>query len=136
MLHSWKSPLPVGYVPFFLYMTIGIPANTLPSITKNLFEPVLLLHENNRCPSTRKVRGGSREPLSCQLDWGRSWSLVLSAITQHVWDNQVIRPSQHGIMKGKSCLTNFYDKVTHLVDDGKTVDAVDLDFSKPFDCLL
>jgi len=51
-------------------------------------------------------------------------------------DNQGIRPSQHGFMKGRSCLTNlisFYDKVTHLVDEGKAVDVVSLDFSKGFD---
>jgi len=36
----------------------------------------------------------------------------------------------------KSCLTNlisFYDQVTHLVDEGKAVDDVFLDFSKAFD---
>ncbi|GAB0179291.1 hypothetical protein GRJ2_000394400 [Grus japonensis] len=35
-----------------------------------------------------------------------------------------------------SCLTNlssFYDKVTHLVDEGKAVDVVYPDFSKAFD---
>ncbi|GAB0184590.1 hypothetical protein GRJ2_000924300 [Grus japonensis] len=61
---------------------------------------------------------------------------ILSAITQHIQDNQVIRPSQHGFIKGRSCLTNltsFYDKVTHLVDEGKAVDVVYLDFSKAFD---
>jgi len=38
--------------------------------------------------------------------------MILSEITQQVQDNQGIRPSQHGFMKGKSCLTNltcFYD---------------------------
>jgi len=47
--------------------------------------------------------------------------IILSAITRCVQDNQAIRPSQHGFMKGRSCLTNlisFYDKVTHLVDEG------------------
>ena len=39
-------------------------------------------------------------------------------------------------MKGNSCLTNliaFYDKVTCLVNEGKLVDIVYLDFSKAFD---
>ena len=30
-------------------------------------------------------------------------------------------------------LTSFYDKVTRLVDEGKAVDVVYLDFSKAFD---
>ncbi|GAB0209644.1 mitochondrial enolase superfamily member 1 [Grus japonensis] len=62
--------------------------------------------------------------------------IILSAIMRHVQDTQVIRPSQHGFVKGRSCLTNlisFYDKVTHLVDEGKAVDVVYLDFSKAFD---
>jgi len=39
-------------------------------------------------------------------------------------------------MKGRSRLTNltlFYDKVTHLVDEGKGVDVVHVDFTKAFD---
>ncbi|KAK4830015.1 hypothetical protein QYF61_008278 [Mycteria americana] len=62
--------------------------------------------------------------------------IILSAITRHVENNQGIEPSQHGFMKGRSCLTNlisFYDKVTCLVDEGKAVDVVYLDFSKAFD---
>ncbi|GAB0183678.1 cadherin-20 [Grus japonensis] len=64
--------------------------------------------------------------------------IIFSHITRHVQDNQVIRPSQHGFMKGRSCLTNlisFCDKVTHLVDEGKAVDVVYLDFSKAFDTI-
>ncbi|PKU41386.1 rna-directed dna polymerase from mobile element jockey-like [Limosa lapponica baueri] len=48
---------------------------------------------------------------------------------------QVIRPSQHRFIRDRSCLTNlisFYDKVTHLVDEGKAVDVVYLDLSKAF----
>ncbi|KAK4816318.1 hypothetical protein QYF61_015002 [Mycteria americana] len=62
--------------------------------------------------------------------------IILNAITQHVEDNQGIKPSQHGFRKGRSCLTNlisFYDKVTHLMDEGQAVDVVYLDFSKAFD---
>ena len=62
--------------------------------------------------------------------------IILSAITHRVQDNQVIRPRQHGFMKGRSCLINlisFNDKVTHLVDEQKAADAAYLDFSKAFD---
>ncbi len=48
---------------------------------------------------------------------------------------QGFRPSQHGFMKGRSCLTNlisFYNWVTRLVDEGKVVDVVYLDFSKAY----
>lgn len=41
-----------------------------------------------------------------------------------------------GLTKGKSRLTDLiscYDKVTRLVDDGKAVDVVFLDFSEAFD---
>ena len=56
--------------------------------------------------------------------------ITLSAIKDHIQDNQVVRPSQHRFMKGRSCLTNlisFYDKVTHLVYEGKAVHVVYLD---------
>ncbi|RMC16509.1 hypothetical protein DUI87_06444 [Hirundo rustica rustica] len=64
---------------------------------------------------------------------------ILSAITQNLQDGQGIRPSQHGFRRGRSCLTNlitFYDQVTCLVDAGKAVDVVYLDFSKAFDTVL
>jgi len=56
-------------------------------------------------------------------------------ITWHVQDNR-IRPKQHGFMQGSYCLTNlisFYDQMIHLVDKGKAVRVVYLDFSKAFD---
>ena len=45
--------------------------------------------------------------------------IILRKITQYVWDNWGIRTNQHGIMKGRSCLTNmmsFYDQVSLLVE--------------------
>lgn len=70
--------------------------------------------------------------------WEVMGQIILSATTQHVQDTQVIRPSQQGFMKDRSCLTNlssFYDKVTHLMDEEKSLDAVCLDFSKGFDTI-
>ncbi|KAK4831874.1 hypothetical protein QYF61_019886 [Mycteria americana] len=62
--------------------------------------------------------------------------LILGTISRHIKGKKVIRSSQHAFTKGKSCLTNlinFYDDVTGLVDEGRAVDIVHLDFSKAFD---
>jgi len=62
--------------------------------------------------------------------------LILGTASRHIKDKRVIRGSQHGCTKGKSCLTNlvaFYEEVTRWVDDGKAVDVVYLDFSRAFD---
>jgi len=63
-------------------------------------------------------------------------NIRLGTIERRLKNNVIIRHSQHGFTKGKSYLTNFisfYDKVTHLMDEGKVVHVVFLDFSKAFD---
>ncbi|KAK4825175.1 hypothetical protein QYF61_024655 [Mycteria americana] len=59
--------------------------------------------------------------------------ILLRAITSQL--KHVNGKSQHRFTKGKSCLTNliaFYDTVTCLVEVGRVVDIVYLDFSKVF----
>ncbi|CAM4708339.1 unnamed protein product [Lepidochelys olivacea] len=61
--------------------------------------------------------------------------VLKESILKHLDERKVIRNSQHGFTKGKSCLTNliaFYDEITGSVDEGKAVDMF-LDFSKAFD---
>jgi len=63
-------------------------------------------------PIYKKDRGNYR-PVSLILMPGKiREQFILNALTGRVKDNQGFRPSQHGFMKGRSCLTNlisFYD---------------------------
>jgi len=85
----------------------------------------------------QKEDPGNYRPVSLTSVLGKIMEqFILSALTGRVKDNHGIRPSQHGFMKGRSCLTNlisFYDQVTHLEDEGKAVGVVYLDFNKSFD---
>jgi len=52
--------------------------------------------------------------------------MVFEVINKHVEEKKVIRSSQHGFTKGKSCLTNliaFYNDMTSWVDEGRAVDV-------------
>ena len=79
----------------------------------------------------------SYRPISLTSVPGKVTEWIISgAIMDQLKVNQGIKPSQHGFTNGRSCLTNlisFYDKVTPLVDEGKAVHVVYLEFSKAFD---
>ena len=63
-------------------------------------------------------------------------SIIKDSLVKHLDTHKLIRNSQHGFTKGKSCLTNilsFMESVTQHVDEGSPVDIVYLDFAKAFD---
>ena len=57
-------------------------------------------------------------------------SIIRDEIIRHLQINELIKPSQHGFWKGRSCLTHT---VTMYIDQGLPVDSIYLDFSKAFD---
>ena len=63
-------------------------------------------------------------------------SIVRDSIINHVRIHKLIKESQHGFLKGRSCLTNlleFLEFVSSYVDQGHPVDVIYLDFQKAFD---
>ena len=62
--------------------------------------------------------------------------LLRKAITNHMETNNLFNDTQHGFMHGRSTITQllkFFDDILFMLDMGKEVDAVYLDFAKAFD---
>jgi len=56
-------------------------------------------------------------------------SIMRDNIMEHIQKHKLIKESQYGFVKGRSCLTNllvFLEEVTNYIDSGYPVDDVDV----------
>ena len=63
-------------------------------------------------------------------------SIIRDQIVNHLVYNELIKSSQHGFMKNKSCATNlleFMETITSIIDSGESADVKYVDFRKAFD---
>ncbi|KAK4832645.1 hypothetical protein QYF61_024673 [Mycteria americana] len=141
-LNVHKSMGPDGIHARVLKELVDVTAGRLSTIYQGAWEPGEVPDDwklGNVIPvynkGVREDRGNYR-PVSLTSVPGKiTEKIILGTIERHLKNNAIIRHSQQGFTKEKSSLTNmisFYDKVTRLVDEGKAVDVVFLDFSKAF----
>jgi Reverse transcriptase (RNA-dependent DNA polymerase) len=92
------------------------------------------------CPYSkrgRKTDPGNYRPVSLTSVSCRILeSVIKDKIVTHLDRHRLIKNTQHGFMKGRSCASNlltFLEKVTASLDNGEAVDVIYLDFAKAFD---
>ena len=80
---------------------------------------------------------GNYRPVSLTCILGKVLEKIFKAkVMEHLTRYKILKDSQHGFLKGRSCLTNildFLEEVYEKLDEGKAVDVIYLDFAKAFD---
>ena len=62
--------------------------------------------------------------------------IIKKHLVNHLDQNNLIRPTQHGFTSHRSTVTNlldFFETITSCIDEGNNMDVIYLDFSKAFD---
>ena len=63
-------------------------------------------------------------------------SIITDKIVEHLASHSLLRDSQHGFRRNKSCLTNlleFFNDIYKIHDETRAADIIYLDFQKAFD---
>ena len=84
-----------------------------------------------------KSEPGNYRPISLTSVVGKLLESILrDKIVEHLENNELIRDSQHGFRRKRSCLTNlldFFHDIFNIYDDCKELDILYFDFQKAFD---
>lgn len=76
-------------------------------------------------------------PVSLTVLFGKVMEKIIKEhIEKFILTAKLIKVSQHGFMKGRSCMSNlllFQNSVINMIDEGSSVDIIYLDLQKAFD---
>ena len=126
-LKKFKGPISL---PLCLIFEKSMESGLVPEEWRSAnITPIFKSGSKSECSNYRPV---SLTSICCKI----MESLIKDIVMDHLLLNNLIRSSQHGFLKNRSCLTNlleFFEYVTNNIDNGSAVDAIYLDFSKAFD---
>jgi ribonuclease P/MRP protein subunit RPP40 len=142
-LKTDKSPGPDGMHPKLLYEIRDIIKKPLALLFQQSLVEGKLPEDWKSATITPLFKKGSKadpqnyRPVSLTSIVCKIFESVLKdKILEHLEKHSLIRDSQHGFTRGRSCLTNlldFLEEVTRELDKGNAVDVIYLDFAKAFD---
>ena len=142
-LKANSAPGPDGITPRLLQELVEEVATPLSHIfTKSMAEGAVpedwrIANVTPIFKKGKKARTGNYRPFSLTSVPGKIMEHVIKeSLQSHLTRNSLIRKTQHGFMQNKSCTTNlleFLETDTRLVDEGKSLDIICLDFAKAFD---
>ena len=142
-LNRYKSPGPDGFLPRVLKEVRDEVAPLLAKIFNLSLRTGHVPRDWREAEVTPILKKGDRSlasnyrPISLTSIIGKIMeSIVVDKITDHLETNQLLRNSQHGFRRHRSCLTNlleFFHFVFSEHDREKAVDVIYLDFQKAFD---
>ena len=117
-------------VPLAIAFNLSIQDGIVPREWKNA-NIIPIFKKGSRCKS-ENYRPVSLTSVICKLLESLLRDHMIDFLTRHSLINQ----TQHGFLKGRSCLTNLLDFMEHIskwADDGSPVDVIYLNFQKAFD---
>ena len=142
-LNSSKAPGPDGVYPFILKSFADQLSVPLAIIFNKTLQEGVVPDDWRRANVSPIFKKGNRS-LPCNYRPVSLTSVVCKVMESFIRSHMVsyfneyglIRDSQHGFRRSRSCLTNlleFMEDVTCAVDKGNAVDIIFLDFQKAFD---
>ena len=142
-LRSDKSPGSDNMSPRLLKEISHVIVNPVKVIFQKSIDSGLVPEDwrtANVCPIYKKGKRNATEnyrPISLTSQLGKLLeTMIRDVMVHHLESFNLIRDSQHGFRRGRSCLTNllvFLDNVSRGIDVGHSMDIIYLDFAKAFD---
>ena len=117
-------------VPLSVLWTVSMESGKVPGILKEgIITPVFKGGNRSDCADYRPIVLTSHVAKTFER-------VIVERLLRHLEECELMNPNQHGFRRGRSCtsqLLQHYYNVIRVLESGRDVDVVYLDFSKAFD---